>query len=150
MLFRSLTKGICLVLINNVLLNLLCVWIMCVHTLMCIHVLRQVPENKGVALEQNAEGEPGASVHFVINWFLVFVGFFVVLRLLFLLLVVVVFVSLLFGWWNQFWWCLLCYLEHYQYTTSVDINNTCYKRLRSLIQSHMCAVSLLKSRESYE
>ena len=41
--------------------------------------------------------------------------------------------------------------ERYQYTTSVDINNTCCKRLQSLIQNHMpmCAVSLLESREYY-
>ncbi len=39
--------------------------------------------------------------------------------------------------------------ERYQYTTSVHINNTRYKRLQSLIQNHMlmCAVSLLESRE---
>ena len=44
--------------------------------------------------------------------------------------------------------------ERYQHTTSVDINNTHYKRIQSLIQNHihmpmcgMCAVSLLKSRE---
>ena len=39
--------------------------------------------------------------------------------------------------------------EHYQYTTSMDINNTRYKRIQSLIQNHMpmCAVSLLESRE---
>ena len=38
--------------------------------------------------------------------------------------------------------------ECYQYT-SVDINNTRYKRIQSLIQNHMpmCAVSLLESRE---
>ena len=36
-----------------------------------------------------------------------------------------------------------------QYTTSVDINNTRYKRMQSLIQNHMpvCAVSLLESRD---
>ena len=36
-----------------------------------------------------------------------------------------------------------------QYTTSVDIKNTCYKRIQSVIQNHMpmCAVSLLESRE---
>ena len=41
--------------------------------------------------------------------------------------------------------------EHYQYTTSVDINNTRYKRIQSLIQNHMpmCTVSLLESREQY-
>ena len=27
--------------------------------------------------------------------------------------------------------------ERYQYTTSVDINNTRYKRIQSLIQNHM-------------
>ena len=27
--------------------------------------------------------------------------------------------------------------EHYQYTTSVDIKNTLYKKLQSLIQNHM-------------
>ena len=27
--------------------------------------------------------------------------------------------------------------ERYQYTTSMDINNTCYKRIQSLIQNHM-------------
>ena len=27
--------------------------------------------------------------------------------------------------------------ECYKYTTSMDINNTCYKRLQSLIQNHM-------------
>ena len=34
--------------------------------------------------------------------------------------------------------------ERYQYTTSVDINNTRYKRTQSLIQNHMpmCAVRL--------
>ena len=44
--------------------------------------------------------------------------------------------------------------ERYQYTTSVDINNTRYKKenekkIQSLIQNHMlmCAVSLLESRE---
>ena len=37
--------------------------------------------------------------------------------------------------------------ERYQYTTSVDINNTRYKRIQSLIQNHMCALSLLESRE---
>ena len=39
--------------------------------------------------------------------------------------------------------------ERYQYTISVDVNNTCYKRIQSLIQNHMpmCAVSLLESRE---
>ena len=37
--------------------------------------------------------------------------------------------------------------ERYQYTTSVDINNTRYKRIQLLIQNHMpmCAVSLLES-----
>ena len=41
--------------------------------------------------------------------------------------------------------------ERYQYTTSVDINNTRYKRIQSLIQNHMlmCAVSMLESREHY-
>ena len=36
-----------------------------------------------------------------------------------------------------------------QYTTSVDINNTHYKKFQALIQNHMsmCAVSLLESRE---
>ena len=39
--------------------------------------------------------------------------------------------------------------ERYQYTTSVNINNTRYKRIQSLIQNHvpMCAVSLLERRE---
>ena len=39
--------------------------------------------------------------------------------------------------------------ERYQYTTSVDINNTRYKRIQSLIHNRMpmCAVSLLESRE---
>ena len=39
--------------------------------------------------------------------------------------------------------------EHYQYTTSVDINNARYKRIQSLIQNDMpmYAVSLLESRE---
>ena len=39
--------------------------------------------------------------------------------------------------------------ERYQYTISVDIKNTLYKRLQSLIQNHidMRAVSLLESRE---
>ena len=39
--------------------------------------------------------------------------------------------------------------ERYQYTTSVDINNTRYKRIQSLNQSHMpiCAVSPLESRK---
>ena len=39
--------------------------------------------------------------------------------------------------------------QRYQYTTSVDINNTRYKRIQSLIQNRMpmCAVSLLESRE---
>ena len=39
--------------------------------------------------------------------------------------------------------------ERYQYTTSVDINNTRYKRIQSLIQNHMplCAASLPDSRE---
>ena len=36
-----------------------------------------------------------------------------------------------------------------QYTTSLDINNTRYKRIQSLIHNHMpmCALSLLESRE---
>ena len=34
--------------------------------------------------------------------------------------------------------------ECYQYTTSVDINNACYKRIQSLIQNHM-----LECREQY-
>ena len=39
--------------------------------------------------------------------------------------------------------------KDYQYTTSVDINNTRCKRIQSLIQNHMpmCAVILLESRE---
>ena len=39
--------------------------------------------------------------------------------------------------------------ERYQYTISVDINNTHYKRMQSLIQNHMpmYTVSLLKNRE---
>ena len=39
--------------------------------------------------------------------------------------------------------------ECYQHTTSMDINNMCYKRIQSLIQNHMpvCTVSLLESRE---
>ena len=39
--------------------------------------------------------------------------------------------------------------EHYQYTISMDINNTRYERIQSLIQNHMlmCTVSLLESRE---
>ena len=39
--------------------------------------------------------------------------------------------------------------ERYQYITSVDINNTRYKRIQSLIRNHMpmCAVSLIESRE---
>ena len=40
--------------------------------------------------------------------------------------------------------------ERYQYTTSVDIKNTRYKRIQSLIQNHimpMCAVSLLERGE---
>ena len=37
--------------------------------------------------------------------------------------------------------------ERYQYTISMDIKNTRYKRIQSLIQNHMCAVSLLESRE---
>ena len=39
--------------------------------------------------------------------------------------------------------------RRYQYTASVDFNNTHYKRIQSLIQNHMplCAVSLLESRE---
>ena len=40
--------------------------------------------------------------------------------------------------------------ERYQYTTSVDINNTRYKRIQSVIQNHMrhkCALSLLESGE---
>ena len=37
----------------------------------------------------------------------------------------------------------------YQYNTFVDINNTRFKRIQSLIQNYMpvCAVSLLESRE---
>ena len=37
--------------------------------------------------------------------------------------------------------------ERYQYTTSVDINDTRYKRIQSLIQNRMRHVSLLESRE---
>ena len=39
--------------------------------------------------------------------------------------------------------------ERYQYTTSVNINNACYKRIQSFIQNHMpvCTVRLLESRE---
>ena len=46
--------------------------------------------------------------------------------------------------------------ERYQYTTSMDINNTRYKRIQSLIQNHipMCAVSAQEQRivlyKSYE
>ena len=39
--------------------------------------------------------------------------------------------------------------ERYQYATTMDINNTCYKKIQSLIRNHVpvCTVSLLKSRE---
>ena len=37
--------------------------------------------------------------------------------------------------------------ERYQYTTSVDINNTRYKRIQSLIQNHMRHVHSESARE---
>ena len=37
--------------------------------------------------------------------------------------------------------------QHYQYTTSVDINNTRYKMLQSLIQNHMRHVRSESARE---
>ena len=37
--------------------------------------------------------------------------------------------------------------ERYQYTTSVDINNTRYKRIQSLIQNHMRHVRIESARE---
>ena len=37
--------------------------------------------------------------------------------------------------------------ERYQYTTSVDINNTRYKRIQSLIQNHMRHVRSESARE---
>ena len=37
--------------------------------------------------------------------------------------------------------------ERYQYTTSVDINNTRYKRMQSLIQNHMQHVRSESARE---
>ena len=43
--------------------------------------------------------------------------------------------------------CFSCYLEHCQYTTSVGINNTRYKRLQSLIQNHMSHVRSESARE---
>ena len=37
--------------------------------------------------------------------------------------------------------------ERYQYTTSVDINNTRYKRIQSLVQNHMRHVRSESARE---
>ena len=37
--------------------------------------------------------------------------------------------------------------ERYQYTTSVDINNTRYKRIQSLIKNHMRHVRIESARE---
>ena len=37
--------------------------------------------------------------------------------------------------------------ERYQYTTSVDINNTQYKRIQSFIQNHMRHVHIESARE---
>ena len=41
----------------------------------------------------------------------------------------------------------LCPKERYQYTTSVDIKITCYKRIQSLIQNHMRHVHRESARE---
>ena len=37
--------------------------------------------------------------------------------------------------------------ERYQYITSVDLNNTRYKRIQSLIQNHMRPVRIESARE---